>query len=699
MKLTGGSCSRLCLARHLLFLVVCVWSPVVVAASHPKSRSRTLTTSSLKDSLNLQVVQVDIGNGRTRPGHIRPESSVAGFSMTGHGSTDKSALIEAVNANHRPTAEVQPEQAETPIVVSAEFQIAVGPGGPEFPTGDEEFQLAVGLASLFDLAFRTTYPDTYQESLLLFYIGFNVDGGWYTYWDFGVAFTDNPETSELEERLLAVDYSVLVPLLNGIGGYFAFATDADLTFVDAVEGGPGSTTPPAPTLVPAPTAAPGPVQSRFEIFADILWVLGETFGVLPSQEEQLKLLVATERLYREAFEEEFELAPGMFPKYQISGYDYEEFGVVVIFEAQVDFLETPDEFDIMDVMEFIDYDEFISEVLVNIGPFFEEAFDYDLIAIATEIELTSAPTSAPGSTGDSSDDSDSSDSDVCFSGSTTVVVQDKGMVAMQDLQVGDLIFQGFHGRNKDPVFQPVYAFGHRDPSQWTTYLQLHAALPTSRQHAEPLEITKDHLVFKIDPDTSILRPTRAKDIQVGDTLRYHDMDTQRHQPVIVAKIGFVRKRGAYMPLTRDGSIVASGILASNYVSIQDIAPTVTERATVVLGSEHVLSHMWLAPLRIWCTNVAPTSRVCTNTQNDTGILPWLLWGKWFAESQDGNHFIVHVLIGSVLVALFLAFWAIETLLTSADGSSWIVTAYCLVCAWRYCRPSSSSHVKKELKQL
>jgi hypothetical protein len=47
---------------------------------------------------------------------------------------------------------------------------------------------------------------------------------------------------------------------------------------------------------------------------------------------------------------------------------------------------------------------------------------------------------------------------VCFSGSSTVQVHKKGQVALSPVQIGDLVHVG-NGK-----YEPVYSFGHYDPT-------------------------------------------------------------------------------------------------------------------------------------------------------------------------------------------------------------------------------------------
>merc|ERR1712176_1645050 len=77
---------------------------------------------------------------------------------------------------------------------------------------------------------------------------------------------------------------------------------------------------------------------------------------------------------------------------------------------------------------------------------------------------TTAPVPAPVAPPTSSDD----DGGACFSGNMKVVVQGKGEVAMEALQVGDYVKIG-NGED----YERIYAFGHRAPNRDTEFVQLY----------------------------------------------------------------------------------------------------------------------------------------------------------------------------------------------------------------------------------
>merc|ERR1712157_571856 len=200
---------------------------------------------------------------------------------------------------------------------------------------------------------------------------------------------------------------------------------------------------------------------------------------------------------------------------------------------------------------------------------------------------TSAPVSAPTSTGggDSDDDGGS-----CFSGNMEVVVQGKGVVPMEALQVGDYVKV-----SNGEEFEQVYAFGHRVPEKYTEFVQLHT------NTGAPLEMTGQHLVF-VHGKTN---PVRADSIKVGDVLQAEGNNA------VVEKIELVTRNGIYNPLTRSGTIQVNGITASNYISFQKQNKEFVEfQGGVEIMSSHDAAHIAMTPYRFYCTNLA----ICeTNT--------------------------------------------------------------------------------------
>lgn len=235
-------------------------------------------------------------------------------------------------------------------------------------------------------------------------------------------------------------------------------------------------------------------------------------------------------------------------------------------------------------------------------------------------------------------------SSICFSGETTVQVQGKGTILMKDLQINDEVFVGNDSNNNNkPIYQAVYGFGHYQEDRPNEYLQIH----TSNSDNKPLEISAAHLLYV----KGMHHPIRADTIQTGDVLIQKTVHSSTATSLPVTKIQKVTRNGAYMPLTKDGSIVVNGVLASSYVSIMEDAPEIVGKYLTV-ASEDQLLHWWLAPYRMVCQGL-PT--VCQNDKDAEGVAYWLVFGRYLARLAN-RWGAVSQLLGLALVGLFMAFF-------------------------------------------
>jgi hypothetical protein len=187
---------------------------------------------------------------------------------------------------------------------------------------------------------------------------------------------------------------------------------------------------------------------------------------------------------------------------------------------------------------------------------------------------------------------------ICFSSASSVWVQDKGRIPIQDLQIGDRVSIGY-GK-----YDTVYSFGHRDNESIATFVQIHA-----KGLDKPLELSHNHLVFvqgSAVPSSSI---------SVGDMIDLGDGGVAD-----VYRIASVQRRGLYSPFTLSGTIVVDGVVASTYVSLQGTQYFEIDEFKTPL-SHHWMAHAFMSFPRIVC-NVRP--RWCENEQYDeSGISMWV----------------------------------------------------------------------------
>ena len=221
-----------------------------------------------------------------------------------------------------------------------------------------------------------------------------------------------------------------------------------------------------------------------------------------------------------------------------------------------------------------------------------------------------APSSCGGSSrgggGSSSSSGGGSSSGVsCFSGNAHVQVRDGGPTAMQELRVGDFVLTG------KQTYERVYSFAHLNKERPTAFVKIHTA---GDRH--PLELTGDHLLF-VDGKS---HPRRADSIQVGDALQGQD------GPAHVSKVSRVRRTGIYAPLTKDGTIVVDGIVASCYA---DILGGSTKRALVMTQQSYI--HRALSPFRLLCS---VSGDLCNKSYNDDGMPYYVAFGIWLTNIAE-----------------------------------------------------------------
>ena len=169
----------------------------------------------------------------------------------------------------------------------------------------------------------------------------------------------------------------------------------------------------------------------------------------------------------------------------------------------------------------------------------------------------------------------------CFPGDS-VVQTDKGTKSMRDLCIGDQVLCLSHKTLK-PTFSEVIAFLHYEPDQYARYLVLEA------NHDTKLMVSPEHIVFTAKDCTAQgyrttmkAQPRFAGCVKEGDHL-VSVLDHPNHPKLVeVNHINSIYKQGVYAPLTRCGSILVDGTLASCYAKCYS----------------HTLAHTALIPLRI-----------------------------------------------------------------------------------------------------
>jgi Hint module len=198
---------------------------------------------------------------------------------------------------------------------------------------------------------------------------------------------------------------------------------------------------------------------------------------------------------------------------------------------------------------------------------------------------------------------DNVDISQCFSATSTLFVRGKGLVAMKDAEVGDMVMT-----TSEDTFEPLYAFGHRDKGKEATFLKI-------ATDNNALEVTGAHLVYLAGKT----HPVRADSIKVGDKLQ-----AANGSNAVVKEIGSVIKAGLYAPLVPSGRLWVDGVMASSYIALQQEDREYFSTLNGLIKIPHDLFvHLYLSPFRVVCMGM--TDKPC-QVMNAEGMPLYIAWG-------------------------------------------------------------------------
>jgi len=224
----------------------------------------------------------------------------------------------------------------------------------------------------------------------------------------------------------------------------------------------------------------------------------------------------------------------------------------------------------------------------------------------------------------------------CFPSSATVEVKEHDFVhskRMDDLRIGDKV-------RTENGFSTVFAWMDNNAADVdANYLHIHTS-----DEDRGLKISSDHIVFAHNPR----RPVHADTVRKGDILWVTTNRTDEHylRPVSVQRIENIRERGLHAPLTRDGTLIVNGILASSYAKSKSL---MWGNAQLVSG--HHLNMFMHAPLRWVCGEIS--SSYCAFDRwhiPESGRHYWTQWildnFGWLAEMNRQHPDIRQALWGA-----------------------------------------------------
>lgn len=185
-----------------------------------------------------------------------------------------------------------------------------------------------------------------------------------------------------------------------------------------------------------------------------------------------------------------------------------------------------------------------------------------------------------------SDHSVAAKSGGCFPGEALVTLESGGLKSISDLRPGERVLASAGGG--DLVYSEVLAFLDRDPVSWKLFYTLQT------EAGAHLSLTAAHLVFVSEgncsegaaPAPGALRTVYASEAQPGQCVLVSEGEAgQRLREGRLSRIIRVRvreSRGAYAPLTQQGTVVVDGVVASCYAVVE----------------QHSLAHWAFSPLRL-----------------------------------------------------------------------------------------------------
>ncbi len=153
---------------------------------------------------------------------------------------------------------------------------------------------------------------------------------------------------------------------------------------------------------------------------------------------------------------------------------------------------------------------------------------------------------------------------LCFPGDSTVVVKDKGKVAMCRIEVGDKVLS-HNPHSNEITYEEVFFFSHMNPKMKASFLEI------SCFSGHSLALSGQHLIPSGD-STSAVKP--ADTLLAGDNIwtlqpfgGAGKKTTWNVQRTHVKTIKPVIRTGLYCPHTRSGYLLVDGVLVSCYTTV------------------------------------------------------------------------------------------------------------------------------------
>ncbi|KAM6958610.1 indian hedgehog B protein-like [Tautogolabrus adspersus] len=182
-----------------------------------------------------------------------------------------------------------------------------------------------------------------------------------------------------------------------------------------------------------------------------------------------------------------------------------------------------------------------------------------------------------------SDHSVAAKSGGCFPGEASVTLEGGGHKSMSDLRPGERVL-ALAGGGGELAFSEVLTFLDRDPGTWKLFytLQTAAGARLSLTAAHLLYVTEGNCSEGAEPARGALRTVYASDAGPGQCVLVSEGEVGEGRLSQITQVSVKGGRGAFAPLTQQGTLVVDGVVASCYAVLD----------------QHSLAHWAFSPLRL-----------------------------------------------------------------------------------------------------
>eukprot|EP00828_Plagiopyla_frontata_P006397 TRINITY_DN12782_c0_g1_i1.p1 TRINITY_DN12782_c0_g1~~TRINITY_DN12782_c0_g1_i1.p1 ORF type:complete len:283 (-),score=44.05 TRINITY_DN12782_c0_g1_i1:13-840(-) len=178
----------------------------------------------------------------------------------------------------------------------------------------------------------------------------------------------------------------------------------------------------------------------------------------------------------------------------------------------------------------------------------------------------------------------------CFPGTSQVLLPNFQTKSLADLQIGDKVLT-FDKTTFQFIEDEVVEFLHYVPPKNNSE-KSNSYLKIITDSGNILKVSKDHLLFIEDKNSSILTTILAKNLQISDILYGIGLENQifGYQQSISAIEELnenIQELGEYAPLTSTGSLIVDGIFASSYANLNN------QKVADLVFSPYIFFQQWM----------------------------------------------------------------------------------------------------------